>query len=155
MAVAYIRGVQGEGIIATVKHFAANNQEFERHRVNAVIDERTLNEIYFPALKAAVQEAGVWAVMSAYNKLNGQWCAENPSLLTDTLQKRWGFKGFVVSDWGSTYSTEATVSAGMNLEMPGGRRSPGSWRVPTSNRRAFGAVFSPKRKSWPRFRRAA
>jgi beta-glucosidase len=120
MAVAYIQGLQGEGIIGTVKHFAANNQEFERHRVDVKADDRTLNEIYFPAFKAAVQEAGVWSVMSAYNKLGGQWCAENPSLLTDTLQKKWGFKGFVVSDWGSTYSTDATVSAGMNLEMPGG-----------------------------------
>jgi beta-glucosidase len=88
--------------------------------VNAVIGERALNEIYFPAFKAAVQEAGVWSVMSAYNKLNGVYCAENPFLLKDTLQKQWGFKGFVVSDWGSTYSTAATVDAGMDLEMPGG-----------------------------------
>jgi beta-glucosidase len=103
-----------------VKHFAGNNQEFERHRVDDQVDDRTLNEIYFPAFQAAVQEAGVWSVMSAYNKLNGQWCAENPSLLTGALQRKWGFKGFVVSDWGSTYSTEGTVSSGMNLEMPGG-----------------------------------
>jgi beta-glucosidase len=120
LAVAYIEGVQGEGVIATVKHFAANNQEFERHRINAVVDERALNEIYFPAFKAAVQEAGVWSVMSAYNKLNGVYCAENPFLLKDMLQKQWGFKGFVVSDWGSTYSTVGTVNAGMDLEMPGG-----------------------------------
>jgi beta-glucosidase len=120
MAVNYIKGVQGEGIIATVKHFAANNQEFERHRIDEAIDERTLNEIYFPAFKAAVQQAGVWSVMSAYNKVNGTWCAENPYLLKDVLQKEWGFKGFVVSDWGSTYSTAATVNAGMSLEMPGG-----------------------------------
>ena len=120
LAVAYIKGVQGEGVIATVKHFAANNQEFERHRINAVVDERALQEIYFPAFKAAVQEAGVWSVMSAYNKLNGVYCAENPFLLKDTLRKQWGFKGFVVSDWGSTYSTAATVNAGMDLEMPGG-----------------------------------
>ena len=120
LAVAYIKGVQEQGVIATVKHFAANNQEFERHRVNAKIDERALHEIYFPAFKAAVQEAGVWSVMSAYNKLNGTYCAENSSLLKDVLQKQWGFKGFVVSDWGSTYSTAATVNAGMDLEMPGG-----------------------------------
>jgi beta-glucosidase len=120
LAVAYIKGVQGEGVIATVKHFAANNQEFERHRINAVVDERALQEIYFPAFKAAVQEAGVWSVMSAYNKLNGVYCAENPALLKDVLQKQWGFKGFVVSDWGSTYSTVDTVNAGMDLEMPGG-----------------------------------
>src|SRR5580704_2780452 len=120
LAVAYIKGVQGEGVIATVKHFAANNQEFERHRVNAVVDERALQEIYFPAFKAAVQEAGVWSVMSAYNKLNGVYCAENPAILKDVLQKQWNFKGFVVSDWGSTYSTVDTVNAGMDLEMPGG-----------------------------------
>src|SRR5664280_2136033 len=112
LAVAYIKGVQGEGVIATVKHFAANNQEYERHRIDEQIDLRTLHEIYFPAFKAAVEEAGVWAVMSAYNKVNGQWCAENPFLLTETLQKRWGFKGFVISDWGSTYSTAPTVAAG-------------------------------------------
>jgi beta-glucosidase len=120
LAVAYIKGVQGEGVIATVKHFAANNQEFERHRVNAVVDERALNEIYFPAFKAAVEEGGVWSLMSAYNKLNGVYCAENSFLLKDVLQKRWDFKGFVVSDWGSTYSTAGTVNAGMDLEMPGG-----------------------------------
>ena len=121
LAVAYIKGVQSEGVIATVKHFAANNQEFERHRINAVVDERALQEIYFPAFKAAVEEAGVWSVMSAYNRLNGVYCAENSFLLKDVLQKRWGFKGFVVSDWGSTYSTAGTVNAGMDLEMPGGQ----------------------------------
>jgi beta-glucosidase len=120
MAVAYIGGVQGEGVIPAVKHFAANNEEYERHRIDEKIDERTLNEIYFPAFKAAVEQAGVWVVMSAYNKVNGQWCAENPYLLTDTLRKRWGFRGFVISDWGSTYSTAATINAGMDLEMPGG-----------------------------------
>ncbi|HKN15886.1 MAG TPA: glycoside hydrolase family 3 C-terminal domain-containing protein [Candidatus Sulfotelmatobacter sp.] len=120
MGVAYIKGVQSEGVIATVKHFDANNQEFERHRINAVIDERTLHEIYFPAFEAAVHDARVWSVMSAYNKLNGVYCAENPFLLKDVLQKEWDFKGFVVSDWGSTYSTAATVNAGMDLEMPGG-----------------------------------
>jgi beta-glucosidase len=120
LAVAYIKGVQSEGVIATVKHFAANNQEFERHRIDAKISERALQEIYFPAFKAAVQEAGVWSVMSAYNKLNGVYCAEDAALLKDQLQKQWGFKGFVVSDWGSTYSTANTVNAGMDLEMPGG-----------------------------------
>ncbi|HXM44667.1 MAG TPA: glycoside hydrolase family 3 C-terminal domain-containing protein [Bryobacteraceae bacterium] len=120
MGVAYIRGVQAEGVIPSVKHFAANNAEYERHRIDESIDERTLHEIYFPAFKAAVQEAGVWAVMSAYNKVNGKWCAENPYLLKETLRKRWGFRGFVISDWGSTYSTDATINAGMDLEMPGG-----------------------------------
>ena len=120
MGVAYIQGVQSEKVIPSVKHFAANNQEFERHRIDEKIDTRTLHEIYLPAFRAAVQEAGVWAVMNAYNKVNGLWCSENPYLLSETLQKRWGFQGFVISDWGSTYSTAATVAAGMNLEMPGG-----------------------------------
>jgi len=120
MAVAYIKAVQAEGVIPSVKHFAANNEEYERHRIDEKIDERTLHEIYFPAFKAAVEEAGVWAVMSAYNKVNGHWCAENSYLLTETLRKRWGFRGLVISDWGSTYSTEGTVNAGMDLEMPGG-----------------------------------
>ena len=120
MGVAYIQGVQSKGVSATAKHFAANNQEYERHRIDARIDERALQEIYFPAFKAAVKEAGVWSVMSAYNKVNGTYCAENAALLKDVLQKQWGFKGFVVSDWGSTYSTADTVNAGMDLEMPGG-----------------------------------
>jgi beta-glucosidase len=120
LVVGYVKGVQSEKVIATVKHFAANNQEFERHRIDEKIDERTLQEIYFPAFRAAVQEGGVWAVMSAYNKVNGLWCAENPYLLHDVLQKQWGFQGFVISDWGSTYSTAGTVNAGMDLEMPGG-----------------------------------
>ena len=120
LGVAYIHGVQGEGVIPSVKHFAANNEEFERHRIDAHIDERTLHEIYLPAFKAAVEEAGVWTVMSAYNKLNGAYCAENAPLLDDILKGEFGFKGFVISDWGSTYSTAATVNAGMDLEMPGG-----------------------------------
>jgi beta-glucosidase len=120
LGVAYIRGVQGEGVIPSVKHFAANNEEFERHRIDAAVDERALHEIYLPAFKAAIEEADVWTVMSAYNKLNGVHCAESAPLLRDILQKEFGFKGFVISDWGSTYSTAPTVNAGMDLEMPGG-----------------------------------
>ena len=120
LGVAYIKGVQGEGVIPSVKHFDANNEEYERHRIDEQIDQRTLHEIYLPAFKAAVEEADVWTVMSAYNKVNGVHCAESVPLLTDILQKEFGFKGFVISDWGSTYSTAATVNAGMDLEMPGG-----------------------------------
>jgi beta-glucosidase len=120
LAVAYVRGVQSEGVIPSVKHFAANNEEYERHRIDATIDERTLQEIYLPAFKAAVQEGDAWSVMSAYNKLNGIHCAESMPLLHAILATEFGFKGFVVSDWGSTYSTAATVNAGMDLEMPGG-----------------------------------
>jgi beta-glucosidase len=138
LGVAYIKGVQGEGVIATVKHFDANNQEFERHRVNVVVDDRALHEIYFPAFKAAVQEAGVWSVMSAYNKVNGTYCAENPFLLKDVLQGGWDFKGFVVSDWGSTYSTVGTVNAGMDLEMPGGQRAEDWLKEPRSQKAGNG-----------------
>lgn len=121
LGVAYVKGVEGEGVIPSVKHFAANNQEFERHRIDEQVDARTLHEIYLPAFKAAVQEAGAWTVMSAYNEVNGAHCAESTELLTDILKKELGFKGFVISDWGSTYSTVATVNAGMDLEMPGGQ----------------------------------
>jgi len=120
LGVAYIKGVQAEGVIPSVKHFVANNEEFERHRLDEHIDGRTLHEIYMPAFKASVEEAGVWTVMSAYEKVNGRYCAENRYLLDDILKKEFGFKGFVISDWGSTYSTAATVNAGMDLEMPGG-----------------------------------
>jgi beta-glucosidase len=120
LAVAYIGGVQSQGVIGTVKHFAANNQEFERNRLDVKVSERALHEIYFPAFKAAVQEANAGAVMSAYNKVNGRWAAENPHLLTDVLKKQWGFKGLVVSDWGSTHTTVETANAGLDVEMPGG-----------------------------------
>jgi beta-glucosidase len=120
LAVAYVRGVQGEGVIPSVKHFDANNQEYERHRIDETIDERTQHEIYLPAFQAAIQQAGAWTVMSAYNKINGVHCAESAPLLDDILRNQFGFKGFVVSDWGSTYSTAPTVNAGMDLEMPGG-----------------------------------
>jgi beta-glucosidase len=118
MAVAYVRGVQGERVIATPKHFAVNNQETERRSIDARVDERTLNEIYLPAFKAAVQEAGAWAVMSAYNKLNGPWCSENPPLLTGILKGGWQFKGLVMSDWGAVHSAVPTANAGCDLEMP-------------------------------------
>jgi len=146
MGVAYIKGVQGENVIPSVKHFAANNQEFERHRIDETIDVRTLHEIYFPAFRAAVQEAGVWSVMNAYNKVNGLWCAENPMLLSETLQKRWGFKGFVISDWGSTYSTAKTVAAGMHLEMPGGEAMRTWFAKPETQKDGNGAGWLTREK---------
>jgi beta-glucosidase len=120
LGVAYIKGVQAEGVIPSVKHFDANNEEFERHRIDESISDRALHEIYMPAFKAAVQQANVWTVMSCYNLVNGKHCAESAFLLKDVLQKEFGFQGFVISDWGSTYSTAPTVNAGMDLEMPGG-----------------------------------
>jgi beta-glucosidase len=120
MAVEYIRGVQSQHVIACAKHFAANNQEFQRMTIDEKVDERTLREIYLPAFRAAVQEGGTLSVMSAYNKLNGYWCSENRYLLTDILKKEWGFKGFVVSDWGAVHSTAPTANAGLDIEMPRG-----------------------------------
>ena len=125
MAVAYISGVQGEGIGATAKHYLANESEFERYTMSSEVSERALREIYLPPFQAAVQEAQVWAVMAAYNLVNGVAASEDPYLLTDILRTEWGFDGIVVSDWFlSVKSTAPSVNAGLDLEMPG----PGNWR---------------------------
>jgi beta-glucosidase len=118
MGVAYIKGMQAENVIPSIKHFAANNQEEFRHTVDVKADERTLHEIYFPAFKAAVQEAKVWTVMASYNKLNGFYASENDYLLNEVLKRRWGFEGLVMSDWGAVHSTAATIKNGLDLEMP-------------------------------------
>lgn len=117
MAVSYIKGVQSNNVSACVKHFAVNNQEHQRTTINTIVDERTLNEIYFPAFKAAVQDAGVWAVMGAYNKFNGQYCCHNSYLLQDVLKGQWGFDGVVVSDFGGTHDTKEAIENGLDLEM--------------------------------------
>jgi beta-glucosidase len=120
MSVAYTRGVQAEGVMAAVKHYAANNQERERHTIDVRVDERTLHELYFPAFKAAVQEGGAWSVMAAYNQVNGAFATENEYLLNEVLKKRWGFRGLVMSDWGAVKSTVPTLQHGLDLEMPTG-----------------------------------
>ncbi len=122
MAVAYIRGVQSQGVVATVKHFAANNQEKDRKTVDAEIDVRTLHEIYLPAFEAAVKEGGVWAVMCAYNRLNGVYACENPGLLDQALRRAWGFRGLVMSDWGAAHSVAPAIRAGLDLDMPTGEQ---------------------------------
>ena len=121
ITVNYIKGVQNENVVATVKHFAANNQEHQRDFVNTIVDERTLNEIYFPAFKSAVEEANVLAVMCAYNKLNGPYCSENDYLLVDVLKNKWKFNGLVMSDWGAVHSSIPVFNSGMDLEMPTGK----------------------------------
>ena len=121
MAVAFVKGIQGQNVLASIKHFACNNQEWERHRIDVGVDERPLREIYLPAFRAAVKEGDVWTVMAAYNVLRGEYCSENKHLLIDILKKEWGFKGFVVSDWGATYSTAKAANAGLDLEMPFGK----------------------------------
>ena len=119
-AVAFINGVQKQGVVATIKHFAANNQETERMSVSAEVDPRALHEIFLPAFEAAVRQAGVWAVMCAYNRLNGVYACENPGLLDRTLRHNWGFRGLVISDWGATHSLVPAMRAGLDLEMPKG-----------------------------------
>ena len=114
----YIMGVQAEGVIATVKHFAANNQEWSRHHASSDVDERTLHEIYFPAFRKSVQEAGVGAVMNSYNPLFGVHATENGWLNIDVLREQWGFKGILMSDWTSVYSTSGAANNGLDLECP-------------------------------------
>lgn len=120
---AAVRGIQSAGAGACVKHFAANNQETRRMSGDSVVDERTLHEIYLSAFEKAVKEGKPRAVMCAYNRLNGTYCAENGELLTDILRKRWGFDGMVVTDWGAAKDTVNGIKAGLDLIMPGGSDS--------------------------------
>lgn len=121
LGVAFIIGVQSQKVVSCAKHFIANNQEWNRMTVDVKVDERTLNEIYLPAFKAAVEEANVWTVMSAYNKVNGIYCGENKYILNDILKKKWNFTGAVISDWGGTHHTLPTLLGGLDLEMPTGK----------------------------------
>jgi beta-glucosidase len=120
IAVGYIRGMQSQGVSATVKHFDANNSEFDRHNTDAIIDERTLREIYLPAFEAAVKEGQVGAVMDSYNLINGTHATQNAHLNIDILKKEWGFTGILMSDWTSTYDTLGVTNGGLDVEMPKG-----------------------------------
>jgi beta-glucosidase len=120
-AVAYIKGMQSQGVSATVKHFLGNNQEYDRHNMDSVIDERTMREIYLPAFEAAVKEAHVGAVMDSYNLTNGVHMTQNASFNTDLAKKEWGFSGIMMSDWTSTYDGVAAANGGLDLEMPWGK----------------------------------
>ena len=119
MAVAYITGVQSQGVGTSVKHFVANDSEFERHTISSEVDERTLREISLVPFEAAITEAQSWSIMSAYNKINGTYAADHHELLTTILKDEWGFDGFVVSDWFGSQSTVDAANAGLDLEMPG------------------------------------
>ncbi|MFC1922579.1 glycoside hydrolase family 3 C-terminal domain-containing protein, partial [Chloroflexota bacterium] len=121
MAVSFIKGVQSKGVGTSLKHFAANNQEYQRSTINSEIDERTFREIYLPAFEAAVKQAKPWTVMCSYNKINGTYAAENYKLLTEILRDEWGYEGFVVSDWGAVHDRVEALEAGLDLEMPGPR----------------------------------
>lgn len=118
MAAAYIEGVQSTGVGTCIKHFAANNQEAEREYIDAVIDERTLREIYLAAFEAPIRQAKPWSVMAALNRVNGDYCSENYTLLTQILRQEWGFEGFVMSDWNGVNDRAKALAAGLDLEMP-------------------------------------
>ena len=120
MAARHIQGVQSKEIGTSLKHFAANNQEYRRMSINALVDERALREIYLPAFEKAVKQSQPWTVMCAYNRLNGTYCSENKWLLKDVLREEWGFRGIVMSDWGAVNQRVWALSAGLELEMPGG-----------------------------------
>ena len=126
MVVPYIQGVQQNGVAACVKHYALNNQEVNRHTTNAIVDDRTLYEIYLPAFKAAVQEGKAWSIMGSYNLYKNQHGCHNQYLLNDILKGEWGFDGVVVSDWGGVHDTEEAVRNGLDMEF-------GSWTNGLSN----------------------
>ncbi len=119
IAKAHIRGMQSVGVGASIKHFAANNQEKFRMAVDAIVDERTLREIYLPAFERAIRDARPWTVMCAYNKLNGTYCSQHPWLLTKVLRDEWGYEGVLVTDWTACDDRVAGLVAGQDLEMPG------------------------------------
>lgn len=123
IAAAFINGVQCKGVGTSLKHFAANNQEYQRLAINAEMDERTLREIYLAAFEKAVKQAKPWSVMCSYNKINGTLASQNRYLLTDILKNEWGFEGLVVSDWGAVRDRVAALKAGLDWEMPGPREN--------------------------------
>ncbi len=125
LAVAYIEGLQGQGISATIKHFVGNESEIERTTISSEIDERALRELYLVPFEWAVKTAGTWGIMSSYNKLNSTFTSENEWLLTTVLRKEWGYNGVVMSDWFGSHSTAETINAGLDLEMPGPTRDRG------------------------------
>jgi beta-glucosidase len=120
IAVEAIRGIQSQGAAACVKHFALNNQELDRGRVNVEVDDRALREVYLPAFEAAVCEAGVLTVMGAYNRFRGRHCCHHDWLLDSLLKGEWGFRGLVMSDWGGVHDTAQAAESGLDIEMGGG-----------------------------------
>lgn len=125
LAAAYVRGVQSQGCATTVKHFVGNDAEFERMTIDSVIDDRTLREVYLLPFEMAVREGGSLGIMTAYNRMNGSFCAEHEWLIRDVLRGEWGFEGFVVTDWFAGFTTEGAARAGLDLEMPAPSRAYG------------------------------
>lgn len=125
LAASFIRGVQSHQVATTVKHFVGNDAEFERMTIDSVIDQRTLREMYLLPFEIAVREGGSLGIMTSYNRLNGTYCSEDQSLLTDILRQEWGFEGFVVTDWFAGTTTAGAAKAGLDLEMPAPARAYG------------------------------
>ena len=125
MGSSYVKALQSKGVAACAKHFACNNQETRRMSGSSQVDERTLHEIYLPAFEAVVKNGKARSLMCAYNAVNGEFCAENKMLLTDTLREKWGFDGFVVTDWGAVKGRAEGIASGLDLEMPGGPNATG------------------------------
>lgn len=119
-AIAYVKGLQSRGVCATIKHFIGNNQEYDRHNVDSLIDERTMREIYLPTFEAAVKEGHVCAIMDSYNLTNDEHMSQNGYLNNEVAKKQWGFDGVIMSDWDSTYDGVAAVNGGLDIEMPAG-----------------------------------
>jgi beta-glucosidase len=119
IAANFINGIQSKGVGTSLKHFAVNNQEFQRFSISAEVDERTLREIYLSAFEKAIRQAQPWTVMCSYNKVNGTFASEHYTLLTEILRNEWGFEGLVVSDWGAVRDRVAAIKGGLDLEMPG------------------------------------
>lgn len=132
LASAYVKACTERGVICTVKHMAANNSEYDRHKISSDLDERTLREIYLPAFEATVKTGKTPGLMSAYNPVNGVWASENRKLLTVILREEWEFDGIVVSDWDSLYSTSGPLKSGLDIEMPRAR-----WLTPERVKAAF------------------
>lgn len=133
MAVPFIKGVQSQGVMACVKHYAANNQEFDRNNCSSDMDERTLHEIYLPAFHAAISEGHAATVMTSYNLVNGIHMSQNGYLVNDVLKGEWGFDGFVMSDWVSTYDGLACARNGLDLEMPSAEKMNRTTLLPALN----------------------
>ena len=121
IAVGYIRGVQSQDVVATIKHYAVNDAEYDRMQEDAIVSQRALRELYLPVFEAAVKQAHVGAVMDAYNRVNGEYCTANKFLDTTVLKKEWGFRGILMSDWGAAHDGIADANAGLDLEMPSAR----------------------------------
>ena len=119
IASGYIQGLQSKGVAATMKHFVANEQEYDRNNINSAVDERTLREIYLKPFEIAVKTASPWCVMDSYNPINNIYATANDWLNNKILKSEWNFQGLVVSDWGATHDTLSAANGGLDLEMPG------------------------------------